>query len=117
MVPARFRCDGRARSAATLIPPRVAVRLEEAGLVDKNDCLHTVAKVNHGDPLAFCVAAMTDAPLGTRTTVTVVGPRLLLLSINRREHTMKARIITLFFTVMALAAVLAPIAEAGYGRP
>ena len=30
---------------------------------------------------------------------------------------MKARIITLFFTVMALAAVLAPIAEAGKGFP
>jgi hypothetical protein len=30
---------------------------------------------------------------------------------------MKARIITLFFTIMALAAALAPIAEAGYGRP
>jgi hypothetical protein len=30
---------------------------------------------------------------------------------------MKARIITLFFTVMALAVALAPIAEAGYGRP
>ena len=45
--------------------------------------------------------------------LTVVGPRLLSMSINRREHTMKARIITLFFTVMALAAALAPIAEAG----
>jgi hypothetical protein len=30
---------------------------------------------------------------------------------------MKARIITVFFTLMALAAALAPIAEAGYGRP
>jgi hypothetical protein len=34
------------------------------------------------------------------------------LSIYRKEHTMKARIITVFFTVMALAAALAPIAEA-----
>lgn len=30
---------------------------------------------------------------------------------------MKARFITLFFTLTALAAAIAPIAEAGYGRP
>lgn len=30
---------------------------------------------------------------------------------------MKARFITVFFTLGALAAVLAPLAEAGYGRP
>jgi hypothetical protein len=30
---------------------------------------------------------------------------------------MKARMITLFVTLAALAAALAPIAEAGYGRP
>ena len=30
---------------------------------------------------------------------------------------MKARIITLFVTLTVLAAALAPIAQAGYGRP
>jgi hypothetical protein len=30
---------------------------------------------------------------------------------------MKVRFITIFFTVMALAVALAPIAEAGYGHP
>ena len=30
---------------------------------------------------------------------------------------MKARIITLFFTAIALAATFVPIAEAGYGHP
>jgi hypothetical protein len=30
---------------------------------------------------------------------------------------MKARFITIFFSLMALAAAIAPIAEAGYSRP
>ena len=30
---------------------------------------------------------------------------------------MKARLITIFFSLMALAAAIAPMAEAGMGRP
>jgi len=34
------------------------------------------------------------------------------MSLDRKEHTMKARFVTVFFTLSALAAALAPIAEA-----
>jgi hypothetical protein len=39
-------------------------------------------------------------------------PTLLSMSLDRKEHTMKARFVTVFFTLSALAAALAPIAEA-----
>jgi hypothetical protein len=35
------------------------------------------------------------------------------MSLDRKEHTMKARFVTLFVTLSALAAAVAPIAEAG----